>query len=225
MTDRSKKLSVTIFRTAHGKPYYDRIIGIEEESPGSPMHDALDFPGEQGVKELEDALKARYPDIEVHTGVKGLNFIVETRWTDQRVTRDDFIENWRWQLEHAANSGYGEVDAPFSRIARVELTGKDRVRWWSGWFHYPLLIEDSRRQMNESGERLQSLFEQVPTNRGDVIEEAYFEQVMRERLAIFERRKENWRIIRWASTTALGLVLAAWSLVQIVDRLFGVDFL
>ena len=220
MTDRSEQLSVTIYRTAHGKPYYERIIGIGDDSRESQMHDALDFPGNRGRDELEDALKARYPGIEVSTGIRGLNFIVETRSTDQRVTRDDFIENWRWQLEHAANSGYGEVDDPFSRIARVELTGKDTVRWWSGWFHYTLNIEESRREMEDSGKRLQSLFSEGYTHWRDVVEEAYYEQVMRERLAIFEQRREAWRIARWVATTALGSVLACWSGIQVWDWFF-----
>ena len=221
MTDRSEKLSVTIFRTAHGKPYYDGIIGIGDDSRESQLHDALDFPGNRGRDELEDALKARYPGIEVDTGVNGLNFIAEARSTEQRVTRGDFIENWRCQLKRAVNSGYGEVDDPFSRIARVELTGKDRVRWWSGWFHYTLKIEESQREMEDSGERLQSFFSKGYTDWRNIVEEAYYEQVMRERLAIFERRREAWRIARWVATTALGLVLAFWSGIQIWDRFFG----
>ena len=224
MTDRSKKLSVTIYRTAHGKPYYDAIVGIGDDSRESEMHDALDFPGEQGVKDFEGALKARYPGIDVLTGVRGLNFIVDMRSTDQRVIRDKFIEHWRHQLARAENSGYGEVDDPFLRIVPVSLSGKDRVRWWSGWFHYPLLIETSRREMEDSGKRLQSLFSlfsKEDTHWRDVVEEAYYEQVQRERLAIFERRREAWRIIRWGSTTALGLVLAAWSGIQVWDWFVG----
>ena len=221
MTDRSEKLSVTIFRTAHGKPYYDGIIGIGEAPQESPLHDALDIPGEQGVYELEDALKTRYPGIEVRTGVRGLNFIVDMRSTDQKVIRDKFVEHWRHQLDRAANSGYSEVDDPFLRIVPVRLSGKDRVQWWSGWFHYTLKIEESRREMEDSGGRLEKLFKLPDLNDRDVIEEAYYEQVMRERLAIFERRQEWWRVIRWGATTALGLVLAAWSLMQIVERLAG----
>lgn len=223
MTDRSEKLSVTIFRTPHGKPYYDRIIGIGEAPQESPLHDALDIPGEQGVYELEDALKTRYPGIEVRTGVRGLNFIVDMRSTDQKVIRDKFVEHWRHQLDRAANSGYSEVDDPFLRIVPVRLSGKDRVRWWSGWFHYTLNIEESRREMEDSGKRLQSLFSEGNTHWRDVVEEAYYEQVQRERLAIFERRREWWRIIRWGSTTALGLVLACWSGIQIWDWFVGAD--
>ena len=208
MTDRSKKLSVAIYRTPHGKPYYDAIVGIGGDSRESQMHDALDFPGNHGRDELEKALKSRYPGIEVLTGVRGLNFIAEARSTEQRVTRDDFIENWRYQLEHAAKRGYGQVDDRFSRIARVELTGKDRVRWWSGWFHYTLKIEESQSEMENSGKRLQSFFSKRDTHWRDVVEEAYYEQVQRERLTIFERRREWWRVIRWGLTTALGAVLA-----------------
>ena len=69
--------------------------------------------------------------------------------------------------------------------------------------------------------RLRMLFERDNPKARDVIEESYAEQVLREWLEIFERRREWWRIIRWGSTTALGLVLAAWSAIQGWDRLFG----
>ena len=75
--------------------------------------------------------------------------------------------------------------------------------------------------MQDSGKRLQSLFSKGCTDWRNVVEEAYFEQVMRERLAIFERRREAWRVVRWGATTALGLVLACWSGIQIWDRFFG----
>ena len=221
MTDRSEKLSVTIYRTPHGKPYYDRIIGLGEEAQESPLHDALDFPGEHGVRELENDLKALHPGIEVSLGFRELNLIADLRSTDHVVTRDKFIEHWRYQLYHAANSGYGEVDDPFRRTVPVRLSGQDRVRWWSGWFHYTLKIEESQREMEDSGKRLQSLFSKGNTHWRDVVEEAYYEQVMRERLAIFERRREAWRIARWVATTALGVVLAVWSGIQIWDRFFG----
>lgn len=221
MTDRSEKLSVTIFRTPHGKPYYDRINGLGEDAQESPLHDALDFPGEHGVRELENDLKAIHPGIEVSLGFRELNLIADLRSTAHVVTRDKFIDHWQHQLQHAANRGFDQISDPYRRIAHVELTGKDAVHWWSGWFHYPILIEESRRQMQDSGVRLRMLFEQGDITARDVIEEAYLEQVLRERLTIFERRREWWRIIRWGSTTALGLVLAAWSLVQIVERLAG----
>ena len=221
MTDRSKKLSVVIRRTAHGKPFYDRINGLEGEAQEYPLHDALDFPGDQGANKIEADLKARYPGINVF---RGRNFIADMRSTDQRIIRDKFGEHWRRQLDRAANSGYSEVDDPFLRIVPVGLSGKDRVRWWSGWFHYPLLIEASRREMEESGKRLLSLFSLFSKGDAhwrDVVEEAYYEQVQRERLAIFERRREAWRIIRWGLTTALGLVLAAWSGIQVWDWFVG----
>lgn len=221
MSNRSEKPGVPIMRTAHGKPYYAVGFGFGDDAHESPLPDALDFPGDSGLDEVENQLKARCPGVNVGYGAVRPNHIADIRSIKRKVRRDEFVKTWRLQLVFAETQGFVEVYDPFRRVLRVELSGKDRVRWWSGCFHYPLLIEDSRRRMKESGERLQSLFEQVPTSHRDVIEEAYYEQVMRERLAIFERRKENWRIIRWGSTTALGLVLAAWSLVQTVDRLAG----
>jgi len=208
MTDCSEKPSVTIFRTPHGKPYYERIIGIGEAHQESPLHDALDFPGEHGVRELENDLKALHPGIDVSLGFRDLNFIADLRSTAHVVTRDKFIDHWRHQLQRAAKRGYSQVDDPFRRIVPVRLSGKDRVQWWSGWFHYTLKIEESRREMEDSGGRLEKLFKLPDLNDRDVIEEAYYEQVMRERLAIFERRREWWRVIRWGLTTALGAVLA-----------------
>ncbi len=220
MTDRSKKLSVTIKRTAHGKPYID-VAGLGVDDQGFPLHDALDFPGNRGRDDLEAALKDRCPGIEVSYSETRLDFIAEIRSIDREVDRDEFMDHWRIQLRYAQAHRFRNIDDPFRRIVPVRLSGKDRVRWWSGWFHYPLLIEDSRRQMKESGERLAKFLERTRFNERDVIEEAYYEQVMRERLAIFERRREAWRIARWGATTALGLVLACWSGIQIWDRFFG----
>ena len=211
----------SIRRTAHGKPYYEVWLGLGDAIEESPMPAALDFPCKPSRDDLAAELRVRYPGIEVRHGERGLDSAADMRSLNRKADRGEFIDYWRGQLRFAETRGFDDLNDPYRRFVRVKLSGKDRVRWCSGWFHYPLLIEDSRRQMTESSERLQSLFEQDRPNRRDVIEEAYFEQVMRERLAIFERRKENWRIIRWGSTTALGLVLAAWSLMQIVDKLVG----
>ena len=220
MTNHDRKPRVMIMRTPHGKPLYENASGVDEDDRDSPLYDALDFPGKRGLDDLEAKLKGRYPGIRVLHGRKG-NFVADLRSMNRKVSKVEFMSHWRNQLTDAPLGRPFEFNDPFRRAVPVRLYGKDRVRPWSGWFHYPLLIEDSRRQMKESGERLQSLFEQVPTKRRDVIEEAYFEQVLRERLAIFERRREWWRIIRWGATTALGLVLACWSGIQIWDRFFG----
>jgi len=220
MTDRSEQLSVTIRQTAHGKPYIDPAShGIVDQE--FPLHDALDFPGNRGRDDLEAALKDLCPGIEVFFSEPRLDFIAVIRSIDREVDRDEFMEQWRYQLQYAANRGFGEVDDSFRRMVPVRLSGKDRVRWWSGWFHYTLKIEESRREMEDSGKRLQSFFRSRTPNWRDVVEEAYFEQVQRERLTIFERRREWWRIARWGATTALGLVLAFWSGIQIWDRFFG----
>lgn len=222
MANWREKSRVLIKRTAHGKPYFERINGIEEDVRDSPMHDALDFPGKEGRDAFEATLKARYPGIDVRYGETTLDFVAEIRSIDRQVDRDEFVDCWMHQLQYAANRGFNELKDPFLRSVPVRLSGKDSVRWWSGWFHYPWLIENSRREMAESGKRLQSLFEgPKPSDWRDVVEEAYYEQVQRRRLAIFERRREWWRVIRWGSTTALGVVLAAWSLMQIVDRVIG----
>lgn len=219
-TDRPRLL---IKRTAHGKPYYERIIGIDEDVQVSPLHDALDFPGNEGRDAFELGLQARYPGIEVRYEEDGLDFVAEIRSIDRKVDRDEFVEDWQYQLQYAANSkDYSQIKDSFLRAVPVRLSGKDRVRWWSGWFHYQWLIENSRREMEVSGERLQSLFEgPKPRNWRDVVEEAYYEQVQRRRLAIFERRREWWRVVRWGLTTVLGVVLTLWSGIQIWDRFFG----
>ena len=219
-TDRPK---VLIKRTAHGKPYYERIIGVEEDVRDSPMHDALDFPGKGGRDEFEATLKDRFPGIEVRYEEDGLDFVAEIRSIDRKVDRDEFIEDWRHQSQYAYNSkDYSQIKDSFLRAVPVRLSGKDAVHWWSGWFHYPRLIENSQREMEESGKRLQSLFEgPKPRNWRDVVEEAYYEQVQRRRLAIFERRREWWRVVRWGLTTVLGVVLTLWSGIQLWDRFFG----
>lgn len=222
MANRKAKPSVLIKRTAHGKPYFERINGIEEDVRDSPMHDALDFPGKEGRDEFKATLKARYPDIEVLFGENGLDFVAEIRSIAREVDRDEFIEDWRHQSLYAYNSNdYSQIKDPFLRAVPVRLSGKDAVHWWSGWFHYPRLIENSLREMEESGKRLQSLFDIRTPNWRDVVEEAYYEQVQRRRLAIFERRREWWRVVRWGLTTVLGVVLTLWSAIQIWDRFLG----
>ena len=221
MVNDTERSDVQIRRTAHGKPYHDRIQVVEHDIQESPLHDALDFPCADGLDEIESGLRAKSPGIAVGPGEPNRKVILGLRSLNRRIERDEFMRTWHIQLGLTKLFGFEGLNDPFFRNVPVRLSGKDRVRWWSGWFHYPLLIENSSGEMRESGERLQSLFgEREPTAR-DVIEEAYFEQVMRERLAIFERRREWWRVIRWGSTTALGIVLAAWSLMQIVDRVIG----
>ena len=219
-TDRPK---VLIRLTAHGKPYYESIEGIEEETRESPLHNALDFPGKRGRDDLAAEMKARYPGIEVSHADRPHDFVEDVRSLNRKVNEDEFVDYWRSQLEYDAIYRTDDPIDPFRRLVRVKLSGPDRVRPWSGWFHYPLLIEETRRQMIESGERFKKLYEHPTSNLRDVIEEAYLEQVLRERLAIFERRKEWWRVIRWGATTALGLVLACWSGIQIWDWFVGAD--
>ena len=106
-TDRPK---VLIKRTAHGKPYYERIIGVEEDVRDSPMHDALDFPGKGGRDEFEATLKDRFPGIEVRYEEDGLDFVAEIRSIDRKVDRDEFIEDWRHQSQYAYNSNdYSQI--------------------------------------------------------------------------------------------------------------------
>ena len=221
MANRKRNPSVFIKRTRHGKPYYEVDLQLGENGHESPLHDALDFPGDRGRDEIEAVLRTKSPDVKVRDGTRRLNLISELRSVNRKIERDEFMTVWRHLMAFAKSNGSDEVNDPFRRFVRVRLSGKDRVRPWSGWFHYPLLIEINRRQLQECSERLKSLFEQSDPVVRDVIEEAYFEQVTRERLAIFERRREWWRVIRWGSTTALGMVLAAWSLMQIVDRVIG----
>ena len=224
MLNDNDRPKVLIELTAHGKPYYKSIEGIEGESRESPLHNALDLPGKHGRDDLEAELRARYPGIEVSHAFRAKDFVDDVRSLSRKVNGDEFVDYWRSQLEYHKNyHAKFESDEPldpFRRLVRVKLSGPDRVRPWSGWFHYPLLIEETRREMIESGERFAELFEHPSCDPRDVIEEAYREQVMRERLAIFERRKEWWRVIRWGLTTALGLVLAAWSGIQVWDRFF-----
>ena len=225
MWDDTDQPKVLIRLTAHGKPYYESIEGIEEETRESPLHNALDFPGKRGRGDLEAELKARYPGIEVSHADRAHDFVEDVRSLNRKVNEDEFVDYWRSQVEYHKNfyAKYGSDEPldPFRRLVNVKLSGPDRVRPWSGWFHYPLLIEETRREMIESGERFAELFERPNCAPRDVIEEAYLEQVLRERLAIFERRKEWWRVIRWGATTALGLVLAFWSGIQIWDWFVG----
>ena len=204
-TDRPK---VLIRLTAHGKPYYESIEGVEEETRESPLQIALDFPGKQGRDDLKAELKARYPGIEVYHAERAKDFIGDVSSLNRKVNGDEFVDYWRAELEYDAKFRSDEPLDPFRRVIPVKLSGKDRVRPWSGRFHYPLLIENSLRGMKESRERLNVLLELPDCDSRDVIEEAYLEQVLRERLAIFERRREWWRVIRWGLTTALGVILA-----------------
>lgn len=223
MVNNASRPSVLIKLTAHGKPYIERINGVEDDVRDSPMHDALDFPGKEGCDEFEATLEARYPCIDVRYEESRLDFVAEIRSIEREVDRDEFIEDWWCQLQYAANGNdYSQIIDPFLRAVPVRLSGKDMVRWWSGWFHYQWLIENSRREMEESGKRLQSLFEgPKPRDWRDVVEEAYYEQVQRRRLAIFERRREWWRVVRWGLTTLLGTALLVVSGIQIWDRFFG----
>ena len=223
MLNNADRPRLLIRRTAHGKPYYENAVGLAEGDRQSPMHDALDFPGKKGRDEFEATLKAGYPGIEVIFDQSSLDFVAEIRSIDREVDRDEFIGDWWCQLQYAANGNdYSQIKDAFLLAVPVRSSGKDRVRWWSGWFHYQWLIENSRREMEESGKRLQSLFGgPKPRNWRDVVEEAYYEQVQRRRLAIFERRREWWRVVRWGLTTGLGMVLTLWSGIQIWDRFFG----
>lgn len=221
MAHSNRIFGAVILRTAQGKLYYE-ILGVPEDGHQEPpFPDALDFPGESARGPLKDELRARCPGIEPRYDEKRLDFVANIRSSDAEVDREEFVDSWRDQLEFEPLDGFGDFLHPFHRVVRVKLTGADRVRWWSGWFHYPLLIENSRREMEESGERLVKLLDPDRRRARDVIEEAYFEQVMRARLAIFERRREWWRVIRWGLTTALGSVLAACSGIQIWQYFFG----
>ena len=208
MTNTTDRPKVLIRLTAHGKPYCEIAHGLGDGDKNPPLYDALDFPGNRGRDDLEAALKAKYPGIKVGVGETERGTMAGMRSVNRQVNRDEFMDHWRIQLGYAKANRFGNINDPFRRVVRVRLFGKDKVPIWSGWFHYPLLIEDSRSQMKESGERLAKLFERSRVSERDVIEEAYYEQVMRERLAIFERRREWWRVIRWGLTTALGVILA-----------------
>lgn len=220
MNNRNPRPQLTIDRTAHGKFYYeDERVG--DDALRCPLPDALDFHDGLDLQSFVDELKAKFPEFEVMWTVARKDFMEDIRSVNHVVSRAEFYESWLQALSPTSRLGSDDMQDPFRRLVRVRLSGKDRVRPWTGWFHYPLLIGKSLRDMQESRDRLRMLFERGDPIARDVIEEAYFEQVQRERLAIFERRREWWRIIRWGSTTALGLVLAAWSLMQIVDRLVG----
>lgn len=221
MTDYTSLPIVPIRRSAHGKPYFEDAVGLGDDLGDSPLHDALDFPGKDALDDFGAALKDKYPGIAVSRDGARHDYIAEIRSIDREVDRDEFQYCWRFQLKFAMIEGFNEVKDPFLRIVPVRLSGKDRVRWWSGWFHYQWLIENSRREMEESGKRLQSLFDSPHPRRRNVVEEAYYEQVQRRRLAIFERRREWWRVVRWGLTTVLGGVLTLWSGIQIWDRFFG----
>ena len=221
MASSNRFLSATIMRTAHGKPYYVFMGAVSDGDREPPLPDALDFPDERGREVLESELKAKYPGIEIRLGGDRIYFVAKIRSSDDEVERSRFVEAWQDQVKHGNAHDFEEIIDPFHRIVRVKLTGKDRIPWWSGWLHFPVLIEDTRRAMVESGERLIKLYEPERRIDRDVIEEAYYEQVMRERLAIFERRREWWRIGRWVATTVLGGILGFWSVLQILDWFSG----
>lgn len=203
MTNRIRGPVVHIDQTAHRKFFY-KSDALGDEVQESPLPDALDFPGTHGRVDLEAKLKARYPDVVVGVVERRFDYVAEIGSAETGISRDQFVDVWQKQFEIAEFEGFDEFKDPFRRFVHVELSGKDRVRRWSGWFHYPLLIADSRRQMEESAARLVKLFESKGPLERDVIEEAYYEQVMRERLAIFERRRESWRVIRWGGDDCVG---------------------
>ena len=222
MENRTAKSILRVKRTAHGKPYLAPTDWLADDAQAFTLRDALDFPGNRGLEEFKADLEAKNPDFGFHYDGTSLDSVAGIRSIDREVDRDDFMRCWLHQPRHAVVDGVGELRDPFLRAVPVRLSGKDRVRWWSGWFHYQWLIENSRREMEESGKRLQSLFEgPKPSDWRDVVEEAYYEQVQRRRLAIFERRREWWRVVRWGLTTVLGVVLTLWSGIQIWDRFFG----
>lgn len=224
MNNQQRKFSVTIKKTRQGKPYYE-TYGLpgapeSERDAESPMHDALDFPGERGVEELKNEVKRLVGDVEFGIEFRP-EFRIKQRPDLKEIDRIEFARNWRDAIVLHRKIPNPELHDDFGRIVQIELTGKDRVRWWSGWFHYPILIEESKLQMADSATRLKTLLDDEQVRERDVIEEAYYEQVQRQRLAIYERRRENWRIIRWGATTVLGMVLASWSVLQIWDRFLG----
>lgn len=220
MNNRTPKPPLTIKQTAHGKLHYeDERFG--DDALVCPLPDALDFQDGLDLLTFVEELKAKFPEFEVMRTSDMNDYMVDIRSMNREVSREQFYDSWLQVVRPPSRLGRDDMQDPFRRLVRVRLSGKDRVRPWAGWFHYPMLIDNSRREMQESTERLRSIFDGSEPTARDIIEEAYYEQVMRERLAIFERRREWWRIIRWGSTTALGLVLAAWSLMQIVDRLVG----
>ena len=220
MNNRNHKPQLTIDRTAHGKFYYeDERVG--EGALVCPLPDALDFHDDLDRVTFADELKAKFPEFEVFQGYDRIDDMEDIRSVNREVNRAEFYDSWLQVVTPTSRLGGDDMQDPFRRFVRVRLSGKDRVRPWTGWFHYPLLIGKSLRDMQESRDRLRILFECGKPKARDVIEEAYFEQVQRERLAIFERRREWWRVARWGATTALGLVLACWSGIQIWDRFFG----
>ena len=220
MNNRTPKPPLTIKQTAHGKLYYeDERFG--DDALVCPLPDALDFQDGLDLLSFVEELKAKFPEFEVMRTSAMNDYMVDIRSMNRVVSRAEFYKSWLQAVSPHSRLSRDDMQGPFRRLVRVRLSGKDRVRPWAGWFHYPMLIDNSRREMQESTERLRSIFDGSEPTARDIIEEAYFEQVQRERLAIFERRREWWRIIRWGSTTALGLVLAAWSLMQIVDKLVG----
>lgn len=220
MPDDTKNRCAVVLRTAHGKPYY-MSGGIGVETHESTLPDALDLSSERALKEIEEELRSKYPDAEPLLDGFRPDFIADLRSLERKVERDEFVEAWHQELHHAQTRGVDSLEDSFRRVVRVKLGGMDRVRWWSGWFHYAAGIENSRREMKESGGRLQTLFNMGTPGWRNVVEEAYYEQVQRERLAIFERRREWWRVIRWGSATVLGAIIGAWHVMLFVERIVG----
>lgn len=221
-----ERYQATIYFTRHGKPCrvsyaLPRVKGesyIEEHF----LDDALGFPDD--VDDLAQQIREDYPDIEIlYTSRTDLPFRNESG--GEPVSRERFEEIWDYELKILGSDVLPHIEDVYLRDLPVDLSGKDEVACLSGWFHYPILIEDCKQEASASLARLKTLISEMGTDKDprlfrDIIEEAYYEQVQRQRLAIYERRRENWRVIRWGATTALGLVLAFWSGLQIWDWFF-----
>lgn len=215
----------TIYLTRHGKPWlisYTLPSDIGESYEERIMNDVLDLTG--GVKSLAQQIRNQYPGIEVHDAFR-IDLPLRNGTGGDTVGRERFEEIWELKVKYDGDFR-ASIDDEFVRNLPVTLQGRDRVRCWEGWLHYPILIAGCQREAKESLARLKVFIESTDPESDshqlrDIIEEAYYEQVQRQRLAIYKRRRENWRVIRWGATTALGLVLAFWSGLQIWEWFFG----
>ena len=219
-----EQYNATINLTRHGKPSlisYTLPSDIGESYEEHIMNDALGISG--GVEELAQQIRDQYPGIDVRYAFR-IDLPLRNESGGDPVGRERFGEIWELKVKYDKDL-IAYIDHDFLRNLPIILQGKDRVQWWSGWFHYPILIAGCEREAKESLTRLKVQIQETgpePDHHQlrDIIEEAYYEQVQRQRLAIYERRRETWRVIRWGSTTALGLVLAFWSGLQIWDWFF-----
>ena len=228
MREPNQRYEAIIYFTQRGKPYsvsyvLPNKIG-ESFAEDLPTYDALDFQFDAAVDDITKLIRDRFPDIDVRHAFRD-DLPMSTEAKSGLVDREEFNEIWIYKLKVGQDALLAHIENEFLRNLPVKLEGEDRVKHRSGWFHYPIDIETSKRHADQSLIRLKALITNANPERGvdfrDIAEEAYFEQVQRQRLAIYERRRENWRVIRWGATTVLGLVLAFGSMVSVWDKLFG----